>query len=84
MFFGIGRRRGPHAASRPKERVAPLGRFADMDARVELYQRNALECERAARTATDPAIRLAYLDLARQWREMAEHVEFIERRHAAR
>ncbi len=57
---------------------------ANMDARIEIYHSNARECERAARMATDLAIRLAYLDLARQWREMAEHVEFIERRHAAR
>ncbi len=54
-----------------------------MDERVKLYQSNARECERAARIATDLAVRSAYLDLARQWREMAEHVEFIERRHAA-
>jgi hypothetical protein len=40
----------------------------------------ALECERAAALATDVADRTMYLDLARQWRQMAETAQELERR----
>jgi hypothetical protein len=41
----------------------------------------ALECERAAALATDVADRTMYLDLARQWRQMAEAAQELEHPH---
>jgi hypothetical protein len=32
-------------------------------------------CRKLAMAASDPAIRQVYLDLAQQWRELAEHAE---------
>jgi len=42
-----------------------------------------MECERAAIIVTDTADRLMYLDLARQWREMAQQAVELEQRRAA-
>jgi hypothetical protein len=41
------------------------------------------ECERAVVLATQPAVQAIYRDLARQWHEMAEQSEDLERRHEA-
>ena len=38
-----------------------------------------VECQRAALSAPDPDIRQMYLDLAKQWKELAEHAVAIER-----
>ena len=38
-----------------------------------LCQMKAMECQRYALTATNPAVRLMYLNIAKQWEEMAEH-----------
>ena len=46
-------------------------------------RRRALECEKAATLARDIPGHLIYLELARQWRDMAEHVEALERFHSA-
>ena len=41
-----------------------------------------MECERMAMASSDASLRLMYLDLAKQWREMADHVEYFDRRYA--
>ena len=38
-------------------------------------RRKAEEADELAQKATDPAIRLAYEEIARRWREMAERAE---------
>ena len=50
-----------------------------MSDKAEACRRKAAECERAAVLANEDSVRCAYLDLARQWREMADHAEHIER-----
>jgi hypothetical protein len=36
------------------------------------------ECQRLAKATSDTAIRQMYLDLARQWHDLAEHAEQLE------
>jgi len=38
-------------------------------------RRKAEEADELAQKATDPAVRLAYEEIARRWREMAERAE---------
>ena len=38
-----------------------------------------MQCEGAAKTATEPDARRVYLDVARQWRDRAAHTEKLER-----
>lgn len=52
--------------------------------RAEACGNKALNCERAALIATDSNIQAAYRDMARQWREIAEQAEALDRRQAAR
>lgn len=37
------------------------------------------ECERAAAMATDANVKAIYTNLARQWRDMAEQADVLER-----
>ena len=55
-----------------------------MSERAEACRKKALQCEHAAIRTTDTGARLMYLDMARQWREMAEQAEELERRRVAR
>ena len=50
-----------------------------MNEHAAACRRKALECERAAILATDVAGRLMYFDLAKQWRDMADQAEALER-----
>jgi hypothetical protein len=52
-----------------------------MSDRTELCRNKAIECERVAgeKVATDLALNDLYLHLARQWRQMAEEIEVLER-----
>ena len=59
-----------------------VSRFHGMSEQVEACRRKAAECERAAVQATRPAVQAIYRDLARQWHEMAEQSEDLERRHS--
>jgi hypothetical protein len=45
-----------------------------MKQRMQLALERAHECERIAATATDRKFREQWLDLARQWRDLAESV----------
>jgi hypothetical protein len=49
-----------------------------MGDRAQVCRVRALECEHAAARAHDVAVRRAYLDLARQWRETAEQAKVLE------
>jgi hypothetical protein len=51
--------------------------------RAETCRNKALECERAALVAADSKIHAACLDMARQWREIAERAEVLDRKQAA-
>jgi hypothetical protein len=46
--------------------------------------RRAAECERAAVLAIDPGTQATYRDLARQWREMVEQYEDLDRLRGGR
>jgi hypothetical protein len=48
-----------------------------MNERAEACRRRAVECQRAVLAAPDPNIRQMYLDLAKQWRELAEYAVAI-------
>ena len=52
--------------------------------RAEACRNKALKCERAALIATDSKVQAAYRNMARQWREIAEQAEVLDRRQAAR
>jgi hypothetical protein len=55
-----------------------------MVSRAELCLEKALECYRAAQRAQEKELKAMYLDLAKQWREMAEQVEMLERNQRER
>jgi hypothetical protein len=46
-----------------------------MSERREVCWKKVNECQRLALVASETAIRLMYLDLANQWRELAEYSE---------
>jgi len=49
-----------------------------MTTRPERFRVKAMECHAAAQKADDPATREAYLELMRNWRELADEVERFE------
>lgn len=61
------------------ERPIHRQRFMNMNHRASACRKKALQCEGAAKVATDPGARRVYLDVARQWRDRAEHTEQLER-----
>ena len=48
--------------------------FDSMSERAGACKRKAAECERAEKLAKDEHARLLYLDLANEWRAVAERV----------
>ncbi|MGO9049115.1 MAG: hypothetical protein ACLQFW_19915 [Xanthobacteraceae bacterium] len=46
-----------------------------MSERAEACRKKMIECQRLALASSDTAVRQIYLDLADQWREMAEQIE---------
>jgi hypothetical protein len=51
-----------------------------MASQSEMCRQKALECERRATLATEPNIRETFVDLARQWRDMAHQAEELDRK----
>jgi hypothetical protein len=51
-----------------------------MASHSEMCRQKALECERRAALATEPNIRETFVDLARQWRDMADQAEELDRK----
>jgi len=49
--------------------------------RAQRYMAKGLECELAAKSAADRNVRAIYLDLARQWRQLAFQAEMLDREH---
>jgi len=49
-----------------------------MPSRPEFYRLRAAQCERAADLA-QPSNREAFMDLAKQWRDLANYSEWVER-----
>jgi hypothetical protein len=47
--------------------------------RAEEYRKRAEEAESMAVAAGDPSAKKAYLEIAQQWRQLAEHAERMER-----
>jgi hypothetical protein len=50
-----------------------------MSEHAEHCRKKAAECERLAMLVTQDHLRKMYLDLARQWREMAQEAEILDR-----
>ena len=50
-----------------------------MSLRAERYSEKAAHCEEAAQKVRDPETRTLYLDLARQWRELARQAKALDR-----
>lgn len=51
-----------------------------MSSRADRCLAKAVKCERAAKLATDDGVRNAYVDLAKQWKVMAQDAKYIDRR----
>jgi hypothetical protein len=49
-----------------------------MTTRPERFRVKALECYAAAQKTKDPETREAYLELVRNWRDLAEEIERFE------
>ena len=49
-----------------------------MTTRPERFRVKALECYTAAQNAKDPATKEAYLELTRNWRDLADEIEHFE------
>jgi hypothetical protein len=50
-----------------------------MTSRIDICKQHAADCDRHALLSADQDIRRQYLDLAKQWRDMADTLEEIER-----
>jgi hypothetical protein len=50
-----------------------------MSERSDRFRQKAAECERMARGVTDRSAKATYLDLAKQWSELAQTAEDLER-----
>jgi len=50
-----------------------------MRSRAQKYRERALDCEYLAGTIRDPVCRLDMIEIARQWRELAEQVELLDK-----
>jgi hypothetical protein len=55
-----------------------------MESKVENFRAQATECERAAKATWHKGIKRDYLDIARQWRELARQIEDLEHKSGDR
>jgi len=55
-----------------------------MPSRPEFYRAKAAQCERAASLATEPSNRQFFIDLAKQWRDLANYWEYNEEQPGSR
>jgi hypothetical protein len=51
--------------------------------RVRQYQYKEAECLRLAEQAREPSVKVALTEIAAQWRELASHVEGLDRERAS-
>jgi hypothetical protein len=51
----------------------------DPPSRAERYREKAAACTRQAGESADLSVRAVYLDLARQWHDLAKQVQWLER-----
>ena len=49
-----------------------------MASRPEIYRSRAGECDATAASATDSRIRMNFMELATQWRDLARQIETLE------
>jgi hypothetical protein len=63
----------------PQEQREPSQCFRKMNEQAQACLGKAEEREHSAQRTTDENARLLYLDLAKQWRTLAEHVETVDR-----
>jgi hypothetical protein len=59
--------------------LLPFIRFLGMGEQAEKCRRKAVECESTALHSPDEAMRLAYLELAQLWRQIAAQAETLDR-----
>jgi hypothetical protein len=50
-----------------------------MGLRAQKCRERALDCRCLADAARDPFIRFDLMEISRQWRELADQIEFLER-----
>jgi hypothetical protein len=50
-----------------------------MSEQAELYKKKAAECEQQAVLVSEERLRKVYLELAQQWLELVQQVEFVDR-----
>jgi hypothetical protein len=50
-----------------------------MSEQAEWHKKKAAECQRQAGLVSEEYLKKVYLELARQWLELAQQVEFIDR-----
>jgi hypothetical protein len=65
-----------------RNNVCLVSGFRKMNEQAQACLRKAEECEHSAQRTKDESARLLYLDLAKHWRTLAEHVETMERQRA--
>jgi hypothetical protein len=49
------------------------------ETRAARFRAKAAECEQASTLASDRNVKQTYLDMAKQWRDLAEQVEVLDR-----
>ena len=73
---GLRLRQGPLCAKAGNGHNRPS--LVRMTTRPERFRVKALECYATAQKTNDPATREAYLELMRNWRDLADEIERFE------
>ena len=50
-----------------------------MNERAERYKQRAADCDQVAQSLNDPKTKDLYLDLAKEWRNLARQAEMLDR-----